>query len=77
LDGCDWFGWEEDDASRPKTGTARRPTIDGDEKLHGKLGLGKFEPHMTREEDGEQEEKGANVMEGSEGTSMARDGRGA
>ena len=25
----------------------------------------------------EQEEKGANVMEGSEGTAMARDGRGA
>ena len=49
----------------------------GGEELRGKLGLGKSEPHMTREEDREQEEKGVNVMEGSEGTSMARDGRGA
>ena len=36
-------------------GTARRSTIDGDEKLRGELGLGKSEPHMPRKEDGEQE----------------------
>ena len=71
------LGGGEDDCNRLETGMAWWPTIDGDEKLHGELGLGKSEPHETQEEDGEQEEKGANVMEGSEGTSMARDGRGA
>ena len=33
--------------------------------------------HLARGKLEEQEEKGANVMEGSEGTAMARDGRGA
>ena len=32
---------------------------------------------LARGKLGEQEEKEANVMEGSEGTAMARDGRGA
>ena len=32
---------------------------------------------LAQEKLGEQEEKGANVMEGSEGTAMSRDGRGA
>ena len=49
------LGGGEDDYGRPKIGTARWPTIDGDEKLRGKLSLGKYEPHETREEDGEQE----------------------
>ena len=32
---------------------------------------------LARGKLGEQEEKGANVMDGSEGTAMVRDGRGA
>ena len=51
---------------------ARWPTTDGDEKLHGELGLGKSEPHETREEDGEQEEEMANPMRASGWPDVAR-----
>ena len=37
----------------------------GGEELRGKLGLGKSEPHETREEDGEQEEEMSNPMRAS------------
>ena len=59
------LGRGEDDCGRSKTGTAWRPTIDGDEKLHGELGLGKSEPHETWEEDREQEEEMVNPMRAS------------
>ena len=73
------LGGEEDDCGRPETGTTQRPTIDGDEKLHGELGLAKSEPHETREEDGEQEEDMANLMRatGRVATSRWRAIRGA
>ena len=66
------LGGEEDECGRPKTGMARWPTIDGNKKLRGELGLGKFEPHETREEDGEQEEEMANPMRASGWPNVAR-----
>ena len=44
----------------------------GGEELRGKLGLGKSEPHETREEDGEQEEEMANPMRASGWLDVAR-----
>ena len=66
------LGGGEDDCNRPETGTAWWPTIDGDEKLRDELGLGKSEPHETREEDGEQEEEMANPMRASGWPDVAR-----
>jgi len=66
------LGGGEDDCNRPETGTAWWPTIDGDKKLRGELGLGKSEPHETWEEDGEQGEEMSNLMRASRWPYAAR-----
>ena len=46
--------------------------MDGDEELADVVGLGKSDPHMTREKNGEQEENEANTMEGIRAAETAR-----
>ena len=66
------LGGEEDECGRPKTGMARWPTIDGNKKLRGEPGLGKYKPQETREQDGEQEDDMANPMRASGWLDVAR-----
>ena len=65
MDGRDEIEWWEKNEAGQNSSRVRWRAMAGGEELHGELSLGKYEPHETREEDGEQEEKMANPMRAS------------